>query len=158
MKKTYLSKLITTLLLLILTNCQALREEHQRQMAVLCTYEGAYSAGVQDYENGEGSNALQKLSGCDAQTRGDALRGYNDGYAQIKSQPNSIGGIIDLVIDKTRNSVFSCEITVFNDTYRAKGRTRNEALFNTKQDCTSKRADKDFFCKNLSEYRCGQVY
>jgi len=146
--------------ILLLTSCQALMEEHQRQMAVLCTYEGAYSAGVEDFQNNESSRATQKLSGCQPQAMQQALRGYNDGYAQVgaNAQPTTIGGIIGQVIDQTRDQSFSCEIKVFTDTFSAKGRTQNEALFNAKKKCRLSRHDGDFFCKKNADYRCSQLY
>jgi len=143
---------------ILLTSCQALMEEHQRQMAILCTYEGAYSAGVQDFQNGETSSAMQRLSSCQTQSMPQAMRGYNDGYAQVNAQPTTMGGVIGQVIDQSRNRAFACEITVFTDTFSAQGRSRNEALYNAKQKCTSSRHDGDFFCGKNSEYRCQELY
>ena len=144
--------------ILLMTSCQAMMEEHQRQIAVLCTYEGAYSAGVQDLQNGESSRAMQRLSGCQAQALQESMRGYNDGYAQVASQPGTIGGIIDQVIGQNPNQVFTCEIKVFTDTFSAKGRTQNEALFNAKRNCRNSRHDGDFFCKKNADYSCSQLY
>lgn len=143
-----------------LSGCQAIMEEHRRQMVTMCTYDGAFSEGVQDAESGEGSQASQKLSSCTPNIKSQALRGYNDGYASVRANDNSIGGIIGSVIDShvKVDSSYNCEIEVFTDTFSAKGSSRAEALHNAKQVCTSRRDGDDFFCKKSSEYKCFKLY
>lgn len=154
-------KIITlTTAVVLLSGCQAMMEEHRRQMATMCTYDGAFSEGVQDAEAEEGSQASQKLSNCASGAKAQALRGYNEGYSSARANENSIGGMIGNVINShvRGGSSYNCEIEVFTDTFSAKGSTRAEALYNAKQICTSRRDGDDFFCKKNSEYKCNKLY
>lgn len=141
-----------------LCGCQMMIEEYKKQLSVLCTYEGAYSKGVEHAENGERSQASSELSACSSTTSTQALKGYNDGYMSIKNQENNTSTQINVIGSGTqKSSSYICEIEVFTDTYSAKGRSRSEALYNTQKICSSKKGDK-FFCEDKSEYKCQKLY
>lgn len=148
------------LLLLVLASCQSLQEADQRYMETLCTYDGAYSKGVEDAQKGENSQATSALSYCPSETKAEALRGYNDGYAAITEPDNSPGGIFGQVLKSTGiiKELYNCEIEVFTETFSAKGRSKQEAIYKAKQVCTAERKDDIFFCKDVSKYHCTKVY
>lgn len=159
------NSVLLVLSLVYLTGCQALKEEHRRQMATLCTYDGAFSKGVKDAEEQTGSNAIQTMSPCSPELKAMAIRGYNHGYASITStKPVGVNGPVgnflnDVLEDSVaKGNLFNCEINLFSSTYSAQGKSKEEALFNAKQKCTNQRHDGDFFCKNETEYSCSKLY
>lgn len=138
--------------------CQALMEEYKNQLTAICTYDGAYSKGVEHAENDEKSQATSTLSACTGIALSQALKGYNDGYMSIKNQENNTSTQINIVGSSSQtNSSHVCEIEIFTDTFSAKGRTKSEALYNTQQVCIKRRKDK-LFCENKSEYKCQKLY
>ncbi len=144
-------KIFISVFLVTLCGCQTIMEEHKRQMAVLCTYEGAYSKGAEHAENQEGSKASVTFALCGAQAKEEALRGYNDGYASY-SESSSQGSIRPVL------SSYVCEIEVFTEKFSEKGRSRAEALHNTKTTCSNSRHDGDFFCSKTSDYNCKKLF
>ena len=162
-------KFITAMTLLFtLVGCQSIMEQHKKNMAALCSYDGAYSKGVEHAENEGKSQASQTLSSCDSAVLKQAMKGYNAGYASVMEQENSgtdvIGDLLGSVFGsknkkskKKKEGLHLCEIDVFTDSYSAKGASRAEALYKTKTACTTSRND-DFFCKKDSKYKCKKLY
>ena len=71
-------KSILLTLLISLCGCQTIMDEYNKQMALLCTYDGAYSKGVEHAEGQEGSQASTTLTNCNSASMANALKGYNE--------------------------------------------------------------------------------
>lgn len=90
-----------------------------------CHYEGAYSLGLNDQQNGH-EMLVQRLSSCPEESHKEALKGYKEGYTKSLTESNKETNIYIGNRSNYRKRYF-CKSKAFTETYSAFGPTKLEA-------------------------------
>lgn len=136
------SRIFALLPLLTLGSCAAMMEEHKAQV---CNREFAYEKGVNDSQ--EGKPMSSSFASVCEENQKEIRQSYREGYefaanqSVIEAGEDGIrikGAGIDIRMGNRGKKDWSCELSVFGETFYGLGSSRAEAAQDVKRACSRK--------------------